>query len=147
MRLSRSVFPLLAAWFLLVACALATAQQLRDAPTAKSSGQKATPTKPDESKAAESPPPEPSPPAQPAAQVAPQNSAGQSQPPKEKVVIPASAERHYHQAVQYERAGNVGNAMAEYKDAIKEFKEAVRVNPNDAGAHNNLGMAMKRMAI
>src|SRR3974377_338924 len=104
MQLSRLVFLPCAAWVLLMVCGPATAQQLPEAPTPQSSGQKSTPMPP--AKPAES-----SPPPQPAAQAAPQNSADQSVPPKEKVVIPAGAERHYRQGVLYEREHDVPDAV------------------------------------
>jgi len=48
-----------------------------------------------------------------------------------------NAETHY----------SLGNALAEkgqYDAAIAEYREAIRLKPHYAEAHNNLGMALKR---
>ncbi len=85
-------------------------------------------------------------------------------------VIPAAAERHFHEAMVFEHDGNAANAIEEYKAAIKEYPDyfeahynlgrlyldrqgyaeaiaelqtAVKVRPDDANAHNNLGLALK----
>src|SRR5450759_3080904 len=55
-------------------------------------------------------------------------SAPEKPPAQEKVIIPASAERHLREAVAFEKDGNVENAIAEYKTAIKEY-------PDYAAAH------------
>ena len=136
--------------FALLICSLADAQE-KAAPPAKVPVQQQTPA---QEKAA-----------------APGNPPAQEKPPApEKVIIPAGAERHFHEAVAFEKDGDVENAIAEYKtaikeysdyaaahynlgrlyldrkgykDAIAEFKEMVRLKPNDADAHNNLGLALK----
>ena len=110
MELSRLVFLVRGASVLLLALGLATAQQLPEAPSAQGSSQKPAPTKPAES----------SPPQTPAAQAAQQNPADQPAPVKPKPIIPASAERHYHQGVLYEREGDLGDAISEYRDAVKD---------------------------
>ena len=92
-------------------------------------------------------------------------------PQTETQVVPAAAERHFHQGVQFERDGNTENAIEEYKAAIKEYpdyfkahanlgriyldrkgyseaiaqlKTAVSLQPDNADVHNNLGLALKR---
>lgn len=89
---------------------------------------------------------------------------------KQTKVIPAAAERHFHEAVVFEHDGNSENAIEEYKAAIKEYPDyfdahynlgrlyldrqgyaeaiaelqtAITLKPDDANAHNNLGLAMK----
>jgi Flp pilus assembly protein TadD/Fe-S cluster assembly iron-binding protein IscA len=91
------------------------------------------------------------------------------EPPQGRI-IPTDAERHFHQAVQNERNGDMKAAISEYKDAIKqypdysaahynlgrvylerqeyadaiaEFKVALQLKPTNADAHNNLGLALK----
>src|SRR5581483_4167550 len=81
-------------------------------------------------------------------------------------------ERHYHQGLLDEKDKLPEEAIAEYRDAIKEFpgyvdaryrlgnllldkggygeaitqfKEALRLKPEDADVHNNLGYAYKKM--
>ncbi len=90
--------------------------------------------------------------------------------PAQTKLIPAAAERHFHEAIVFERDGNAENAIEEYKAAIKEYpdyfdahynlgrlyldkqgyseaiaelKTAVSLKPDDANAHNNLGLALK----
>jgi len=89
---------------------------------------------------------------------------------KPEKIIPAGAERHFHEAVLFERDGNAESAIEEYKaaiqeypdyfeahynlgrlylnqqgytEAIAEFQTAVNLKPADANAHNNLGLALK----
>jgi tetratricopeptide (TPR) repeat protein len=100
----------------------------------------------------------------------PQASPPQIPSAKQEHVIPASAERHFHEAVRFERDGNAANAIEEYKaairdypdyyaahynlgrlyldkqgysEAIAELRTAVSLRPDDANAHNNLGLALK----
>jgi len=40
---------------------------------------------------------------------------------------------------EFLRRGNLWMNLKEYDEAEKEYREAIRINPNFAGAHNNLG--------
>jgi len=106
----------------------------------------------------------------PSPEPAPIASPAQSTTQNQGKIIPAAAERHFREAVLFERDGNPENAIEEYKAAIKEFpdyfeahynlgrlyldrqgyseaiaelKTAVDLRPGDANAHNNLGLALK----
>src|ERR1700742_573497 len=86
--------------------------------------------------------------------------------PQSETIIPAAAERHFHQGVLFERDGNIENAVEEYKaaikaypdyfkahvnlgliytdrkgytEAIKELKIAASLKPDNADVHNSLG--------
>src|SRR5208337_3547700 len=99
MQLSLWVLLPCGAGILLMAGGLATAQQLPEAPSAQNSGQKSAPAKPAES----------APPPTPPAQAAPQNPADQTAAPKP--VVPAAAERHYRQAIQYEKEATLATPL------------------------------------
>src|SRR5262249_35226059 len=91
-------------------------------------------------------------------------------PSAQEKVIPAAAERHFHEGVQFKRDGDTENAIQQFKDAIKEYpdyfeahaslgalyldrkgyadaiaelKTAISLRSNDANVHNNLGLALK----
>ena len=146
-----------------MACGLATAQQqLPEAPTAQSSGQKPAPAKPAE----------PSPPQKPAAQASPQSPADSirasegeglhSSPAPSGIItrdFSTSATAILTTLLPSIRTPSRSiriisrrtliwavciSTNTGYLDAIKQFREAVRVKPNDADAHNNLGLALKR---
>ena len=62
--------------------------------------------------------------------VPPEKQPAPAQPPapekplaQEKAIVPASAERHFHQGVAFEKDGNAENAIDEYKTAIKEYPD------------------------
>ena len=160
MQLFRLVFPPSGSWVLLMACGLATAQQLPEAPSTQSSGQKP----------ATAGAPESSPPQNPRRKPHPRirrtklrrRSRRGSFPPPPSATIARGCVREggditdaiaeYKDAIKdypdyFDAHFNLGRLYSDkqgYLDAIKEFKEAVRLRPNDADAHNNLGLAMKR---
>ena len=101
---------------------------------------------------------------------APSTPNGSSTENKQSKIIPAAAERHLRAGVQFERDGNPQSAMAEYREALKEYpdyfearynlgriyldrggyaeaitelKAAIALEPDNANAHNNLGLALK----
>ncbi|CAD6490910.1 MAG: Tetratricopeptide repeat protein [Candidatus Argoarchaeum ethanivorans] len=46
-------------------------------------------------------------------------------------------------SIDYARLGNFYTFKKNYNEAIKYLKEAIRINPDDAEAHNNLGLLLK----
>ena len=91
-------------------------------------------------------------------------------PAKPTRIIPIDAQRHFREGAMFQRDGNTENAIAEYKEAIKEypdyfeahynlggvyldtqgyaeaiteFRAAIGLRPDDANAHDNLGLALK----
>jgi tetratricopeptide (TPR) repeat protein len=84
----------------------------------------------------------------------PASPTANSNPQSETQTIPAAAERHFRQGVQFERDGNIENAIEEYKAAIKEYPNYFKAHANlgriyldrkgYADVHNNLGLALKR---
>ena len=48
-------------------------------------------------------------------------------------------------AKAYANLGNVLIAQGRYNEAIRQFSEALRLNPNDADAHNDFGAALQQL--
>jgi Flp pilus assembly protein TadD len=48
-------------------------------------------------------------------------------------------------AMAYDNLGNVHIAQGRYNEAITDFSEALRLNPNNVDAHNDLGCALQQL--
>lgn len=113
---------------------------------------------------------QPSAPVAPAPEPAPASPPSTPDKPTQTKVIPAGAERHFHEAMVFERDGDAENAIEEYKAAIKEYpdyfeahynlghlyldrhgyseaiaelKTTINLRPDNAAAHFALGLALK----
>src|SRR5215472_13245955 len=87
--------------------------------------------------AQDAPQPQPAPstspkPPTPVPEVSPPKAGSSDSAPQPHDSVPASAERHFRAGVSFEHDGNVENAIAEYKEAIKEY-------PDYFEAHFSLG--------